>query len=221
MAKDAFYFPHDSNAIQDPKMMTLLSECGLAGVGMFWTIIEILHQQELGSITEKEFKKYIDFYCHFQSQGTHLLEQIEQVLISSGLLKKKNGLIYSERVEKNKKHREEISEKRSLAGKKSGESRSKQANVEQVLNKTQQGKERKGKESKDSSANAPLTNEDFVLSLKTNPAYQHINIDTELAKMDAWLSTRPGRQKTRRFIVNWLNKIDKPISAQQPQARRP
>lgn len=52
---------------------------------------------------------------------------------------------------------------------------------------------------------------DFINSLKNNPAYKHIDIDTELAKMDAWLSTRPARKKTRRFVVNWLNKIDKPI----------
>ena len=55
------------------------------------------------------------------------------------------------------------------------------------------------------------TNESFLKSLKDNPAYKHINIDHELGKMDAWLSTRPGRQKTRRFMVNWLNKIEKPF----------
>lgn len=52
---------------------------------------------------------------------------------------------------------------------------------------------------------------DFIGKLKQNPAYKHINIDNELNKMDAWLSTRKGRQKTRRFIVNWLNKIDRPV----------
>jgi len=52
---------------------------------------------------------------------------------------------------------------------------------------------------------------DFISSLKTNPAYAGIDIDRELGKMDAWLLTKPGRQKTRAFIVNWLNKIDKPL----------
>jgi hypothetical protein len=68
---------------------------------------------------------------------------------------------------------------------------------------------------------AQLSEEDFLKSLKTNLAYKHIVVENELAKMDAWLSTRPGRQKTRRFIVNWLNKIDKPVSSQgQSQIRR-
>jgi hypothetical protein len=60
-------------------------------------------------------------------------------------------------------------------------------------------------------ANAQLSGEDFIKTLKTNPAYKGIDINRELGKMDAWLLSNPGRQKTKRFIVNWLNKIDKPI----------
>jgi hypothetical protein len=56
-----------------------------------------------------------------------------------------------------------------------------------------------------------LSDEDFIKKLKETPAYKNINIDNELAKMDAWLLVHKGRQKTRRFIVNWLNKIDKPM----------
>lgn len=49
---------------------------------------------------------------------------------------------------------------------------------------------------------------DFLQTLKANQAYQGINIDLELSKMDAWLAARPGRKKTKKFIVNWLNRID-------------
>lgn len=53
----------------------------------------------------------------------------------------------------------------------------------------------------------------FIATLRDNIAYQHINIDHELAKMDVWLllPKNKGRQKTRRFILGWLNKIDAPI----------
>lgn len=51
----------------------------------------------------------------------------------------------------------------------------------------------------------------FIVTLKTNFAYSHIDIDTELGKMDAWLLAHKGRKKTRRFVVNWLNKIEKPL----------
>lgn len=61
-------------------------------------------------------------------------------------------------------------------------------------------------------------NLDFIKTLKDNPSYKHINIDNELGKMDSWLLVHKGRQKTRRFIVNWLNRIDPPIEQlSQPQ----
>lgn len=72
--------------------------------------------------------------------------------------------------------------------------------------------EKKGSaEGKTSARSRRLDEGEFLDSLRKNPAYSHLNVDTELAKMDAWLSTRPGREKTRKFIVNWLNKIDKPV----------
>lgn len=62
----------------------------------------------------------------------------------------------------------------------------------------------------------PLSDEDFIKTLKTNPVYKGIDIDRELGKMDVWLLEHKGRQKTRRFIINWLNKIDKPIEIKRP-----
>ncbi|PVD50806.1 hypothetical protein DC498_17695 [Terrimonas sp.] len=46
MAKDAFWFKHDSNASADPKMVALVAQYGMAGKGMYWTLIEILREQE-------------------------------------------------------------------------------------------------------------------------------------------------------------------------------
>ena len=57
---------------------------------------------------------------------------------------------------------------------------------------------------------------DFLKSLKENNAYKHINIDSELGKMDAWLSAHPGRQKNKKFVVNWLNKIEPPLPKSVP-----
>jgi hypothetical protein len=62
-----------------------------------------------------------------------------------------------------------------------------------------------------SSATHRLSDEEFLDKLRISPAYQHCNVDQELAKMDTWILANPGRQKTRKFIVKWLNKIDKPM----------
>ena len=66
-----------------------------------------------------------------------------------------------------------------------------------------------------SSQRAKLTTEEFISSLKQNPAYVGIDIDSELFRMDAWLQTPKGlrRQKTQGFILNWLNRIDRPSDA--------
>lgn len=66
------------------------------------------------------------------------------------------------------------------------------------------------------------TNGNFIAALKANQAYAGIDIDRELGRMDAWLSTPAGRsrKKTRRFIVNWLNRIDQPMPAGKSQAQR-
>lgn len=43
--KDAYYFSHDSNAKDDPKIMMLIEELGLEGYGIFWILIESLRDQ--------------------------------------------------------------------------------------------------------------------------------------------------------------------------------
>ena len=75
------------------------------------------------------------------------------------------------------------------------------------------------REEKRSSPPASLPSEDsFFEKLRNNPGYKGIDIERELAKMDAWFLTPAarGRKKTRRFIVNWLNRIDCPEPASGP-----
>lgn len=56
------------------------------------------------------------------------------------------------------------------------------------------------------------TTEEFVEDLKK--IYDYIDIDLELKRMDAWLLTHPDRKKTRRFVTNWLNRVEKPMQKQ-------
>ena len=43
--KDAFYFPHDSNAKDDPKCSMLIEQLGLEGYGIYWVLVETLRDQ--------------------------------------------------------------------------------------------------------------------------------------------------------------------------------
>jgi hypothetical protein len=79
------------------------------------------------------------------------------------------------------------------------------------------GEDRRGYKEEDSIIPDGKPHKDFISSLKENPAYKEIDIDKELHKMDAWLSLpkNKGRKKTHRFILNWLNKIDRPVSSDE------
>ncbi len=43
--KDAYYFPHDCNATNDPKVMMMIAQWGLESYGIYWTVIEHLREQ--------------------------------------------------------------------------------------------------------------------------------------------------------------------------------
>jgi hypothetical protein len=47
MAKEAYYFSHDSNTKDDPKCSLLIEELGLEGYGIYWVLIETLRDQPL------------------------------------------------------------------------------------------------------------------------------------------------------------------------------
>lgn len=67
------------------------------------------------------------------------------------------------------------------------------------------------KASKKKRTTPKLTDEEWIGTLPTLPAFSHIDVPHEIDKMDAWVAVNPRRKKTRRFITNWLNRIDKPM----------
>jgi hypothetical protein len=58
------------------------------------------------------------------------------------------------------------------------------------------------------------TDEDWLAD--TKQAYSWVDWDTEMVKMQAWLSAHPGRKMTRTFILGWVNKIQKPVQVAVP-----
>ena len=46
MAKDAFYFPHDYEATNDPKLQALVGEFGAAGYGIYSKILSYYIQRK-------------------------------------------------------------------------------------------------------------------------------------------------------------------------------
>ena len=43
--KDAYYFSHDSNAMNDEKCILLIENLKMEGYGIFWALLETLREQ--------------------------------------------------------------------------------------------------------------------------------------------------------------------------------
>jgi uncharacterized protein YdaU (DUF1376 family) len=57
-----------------------------------------------------------------------------------------------------------------------------------------------------------LTPEQIVSQLQAEPAYQGIAVQQEYNKAAVWCKSH-NRTLTERFFVNWLNRIDRPVSS--------
>lgn len=147
--KDTYYFQHDYNPTSDPKVQALIGEYGAIGYGIYWRIVEMLHEDELHKLQCKKF-----IYIALAKQMLTSVEQVESIIKNCieiyELFKSDNDFFWSERVMRNIDKRTEISNKRSKAGKISAESRKNATSVEHVSTSVEQNptKERKVKEIK-------------------------------------------------------------------------
>lgn len=152
--KDTYYFPHDYHAIKDPKCSALIKDFGMTGYGLYWCIIEIMHEQG-GKL--KKFPKLIEGIAfELRVETKQLQKQIEAMIQEYNLLQEDDNFIWSNRVLKNLEERQKKylikAEAGRLGGIKSGKSRRIMKQNEAVLEanelKERKGKERKGKERK-------------------------------------------------------------------------
>ena len=105
--KDTFYFQHDYNARNDPKLQNVLFDLGVEGIGVFWCIIEQLYEQggklPLHYCKSIAFALHVDFKC------------VERLVNDYGLFKNDGENMWSESVLNRLNRRTEVSEKRKLA----------------------------------------------------------------------------------------------------------
>lgn len=125
--KDAYYFQHDANARHDPKLLMLVKECGMSGIGRWWCLVEILREQEhyCFDIAEKHNLKALKHELDFENEA-ELLQFLEE-LVELCLIRRLEGKILSpaliqrmQRLDAKREERGEIARKAGLA---SGEKR--------------------------------------------------------------------------------------------------
>lgn len=67
---------------------------------------------------------------------------------------------------------------------------------------------------------SPATDGDWLSELSASPAYQGIDVPREFGKMQAWCSVN-RKQPTKRRFVNWLNRVERPLTSEKPKANGP
>lgn len=87
MKKDAYYFAHDSNAKDDPKITLLIDQLGLEGYGIFWVLIETLRDQP-------EYKYPLQLLPSLARKYATTFEKIKTVVFSYNLFQVENDVFF-------------------------------------------------------------------------------------------------------------------------------
>lgn len=105
--KDVYYFPHDYNARQDPKLQDVMAHHGVAGIGIYWCLVEMLYEQ--GGIIPLKAVKGIAYALHVDG------EVVSSIINDFDLFQVEGDDFISNSVNIRMNKRAEISEKRRKA----------------------------------------------------------------------------------------------------------
>lgn len=203
MAKDAYYFSHDSNAKNDEKCMYIISKYGLEGYGIYWIFIEHMHEQSDGKLT----CALIDGFSFRWGIDITLLKQFYNDAITIKLFVSDGEYFWSERVLRNKQTLEEKREKKSLAGKKGMQSRWGSDNTVITSDNTTITKDNKVKESKVNKNKVKENKSREMIETYTDNAVlvEAINAFVEMRKT----IKKPMTERALKMMFNELNKLAK------------
>jgi hypothetical protein len=139
--KEAYYFSHDYEPTGDPKIQALLGEYGGLGYGVFWRVVEMLHSEETHRLPLKQYV-FLAIAKQMLTSAEQIQAMINFAIHTLELFSTDGEFFWSDRVNRNFLRRQEISEKRAVAGRAG-------AIAKQNLAKPGKGKERKEKEIKE------------------------------------------------------------------------
>ena len=83
MSKDCYYFSHDSNAKDDPKIVKLIETLGSEGYGLFWILIETLRDQP-------DYKYPLDLLPALSRRYNSTFDKIKSVVMDYTLFEIEN-----------------------------------------------------------------------------------------------------------------------------------
>jgi hypothetical protein len=132
MAKEAYYFSHDSNARSDPKILEMRSVYKSMGYGWYWMIIELMREQEDYSLSMQGKYVWNAFALQVDATAEEIKAFVEDCINEFKLFESDGTKFWSKSLRSRMKIKEDKSEK----ARKSAEARwnkpSKQANEEET-----------------------------------------------------------------------------------------
>jgi hypothetical protein len=191
--KDAFYFPHDYNAHNDPKLVKLAMK-GWDLIGLYWALIEILHEQ--GGYLDYDIDS-IAFALHTEC------DRIANLLDTPGLFETKDNIITSKRVLINLQRREEVSNK----ARKSAYRRWDNATAMRPQCEPNAIKERKGKERKDIGEPKPPTLKEIENYCKERKSPVNPKTFFDYFNEGNWIDSKGNKVKSwKQKVITWENR---------------
>ena len=149
--KDAYYFPHDSNAKDDPKCIMLIEELGLEGYGIFWMLLETLRDQP-------GYRAPVNMIPGLARRYNSTPEKVKAVVLRYQLFEvDEDEFFFSLSFQRRMEVIDEKRQKRSIAGQKGNIVRWGSQSDRNAIAKHRKGKESKGKESKVNKGNGRFT----------------------------------------------------------------
>lgn len=140
MAIESFYFPHDYNARNDPKMIALRMKEGMEGLGIYWAIVELLYEE--GGFAMLSECERIAFDLRVKE------ERVKRVVINYQLFRNDGTKFWSESCLRRIEQRNAKSNKARESALEGWNRRKLDANALQTHSEGNAIKERKGKEKK-------------------------------------------------------------------------
>ena len=111
MSKDCYYFPHDSNAKDDPKCVLLIEQLGMEGYGIYWMLVEVLRDQP-------DYTYPIALIPALARRYNTTCEKVKAVVVGYDLFTiKDDRIFFSDSLNRRMARLEETRVKRSNAGK--------------------------------------------------------------------------------------------------------
>lgn len=208
--KKAYYFSHDSNAKTDEKILNLRADMGWDGYGIYWALIETLHDS-----TGYKFA-----FKSLQGLSINLgvkREKLEKIINSFGLFEKDENFFWSNSLMKRMNKKKEVQESYSNRGKKGAEAKKEknslspdelmiELGLSSATAELKQGKEKKEKEIEKESSLMKDLSIDRCKMPKDSTGYLVIESSIKLYKGFA-INFPDNRDLPLKTVVEWVPPI--------------